>query len=74
MNAARRKELKRALEMLDAAKTILEQVAEEEQDAYDNLPESIQDSERGEQIYDNADTLSGYMDDLDDMMSAIEEM
>ncbi len=74
MNAARRKELKRALEMLDAAKSILEQVAEEEQDAYDNLPESIQDSERGEQIYDNADTLSGYMDDLDDMMSAIEEM
>ena len=74
MNAARRKELKRALEMLDAAKSILEQVADEEQDAYDNLPESIQDSERGEQIYDNADTLSGYMDDLDDMMSAIEEM
>ena len=74
MNAARRKELKRALEMLDAAKTILEQVAEEEQEAYDNLPEGIQDSERGEQIYDNADTLSGYMDDLDDMMSAIEEM
>lgn len=74
MNAARRKELKRALEMLDAAKTILEQVAEEEQEAYENLPEGIQDSERGEQIYDNADTLSGYMDDLDDMMSAIEEM
>ena len=74
MNAARRKELKRALEMLDAAKTILEQVAEEEQEAYDNLPEGIQDSEKGEQIYDNADTLSGYMDDLDDMMSAIEEM
>ena len=74
MNAARRKELKRALEMLDEAKTILEQVAEEEQEAYDNLPESIQDSEKGEQIYDNADTLSGYMDDLDDMMSAIEEM
>lgn len=74
MNAARRKELKRALDMLDAAKSILEQVAEEEQEAYDNLPEGIQDSERGEQIYDNADTLSGYMDDLDDMMSAIEEM
>ena len=74
MNAARRKELKRALEMLDEAKTILEQVAEEDQEAYDNLPESIQDSEKGEQIYDNADTLSGYMDDLDDMMSAIEEM
>lgn len=74
MNKARRKELAKALELLDAAKTILEQVAEEEQEAYDNLPESIQVSERGEQIYDNADTLGGYMDDLDDMMTVIEEM
>ena len=50
MNAARRKEIARALEKLDDVKTILEMVKEEEENAYENLPEGIQDSERGERM------------------------
>lgn len=48
MNKARRKELERAIELLEQAKEIIEAVTEEEQEAYDNLPESIQYGERGE--------------------------
>ncbi len=50
MNEDRRKRIEKIIEQLDSLR-------EEEQDAYDNLPESIQDSERGESMTDNVDNL-----------------
>lgn len=54
MNKQRRKELAEAIEklekaiaMLEEAKETVECVTEEEQEAYDNMPESLQCSERG---------------------------
>ena len=51
MNAARRKRLAEAVDMIASAKEIIEEVKEEEQEAFDNMPESLQGSERGEDIY-----------------------
>ena len=48
MNKARRKEIARAIELMDEAREILESVMDEEQEAFDNMPESLQCSERGE--------------------------
>lgn len=48
MNNKRRKELKEIIELIDQARLRLEAVADEEEEAYYNLPDSLQESERGE--------------------------
>lgn len=65
MNKLRRKEIAKAIELLERAREILEQVKDEEQDAFDNLPEGIQCSERGETMEDCIYTLEEFIDSLD---------
>lgn len=76
MNNPRRKEIRKALDLILEARIILEQVADDEQYAFDNLPEGIQYSERGEAIQENADrleevtyTLGEMEDELEDIIS-----
>lgn len=68
MNKARRKWLEDVSEKIAQAKEELEQIMDEEQEAYDNMPESIQESERGEQMYDNIDNLDTMVSDLEDIL------
>lgn len=63
MNAARRKIIDRALADLRA-------VQDEEQSAYDNLPESIQASSRGDEFQENIDALEEACSQLDQIISA----
>ena len=42
--------LAEAAELLEQARDILEEVKDEEQEAHDNLPESFQQGERGEEM------------------------
>lgn len=72
MNKLRRKSLAEViakLEELDSlrqeAMEMLQQVIDEEQEAYDNMPESLQYSERGEQLQEYIDSMQGVYDDLD---------
>ena len=51
--------------MIEQAQAILEEVTAEEQEAYDNLPEGIQASERGELMEEYIYTLEGFQDALD---------
>ena len=67
MNATRRKRIQEAIEQLDELKTIIEELHDEEQEAYDNLPESFQESERGE-------AMDAVADNLDSAMSSMEEV
>lgn len=55
-NAERRKALESIVDKLLELKDKLESIQSEE-DAYCNLPEGIQASERGESMSENADTL-----------------
>lgn len=57
MNAARRKRLQEALD-------IIIEVKEEEQEAFDNLPESFQEGERGELMQEAIDTLDNIESEL----------
>ena len=57
MNRIRRKSLRTILGQMDELSTVLETVKEalqdvlnEEQEAYDNLPEGLQDAEREQQM------------------------
>lgn len=74
MNKLRRKNLAEViskLEELDSlrqeAMEMLSSIIDEEQEAYDNLPESLQDSERGEQMQEYIDLMQGVADELDSL-------
>ena len=57
MNRERRKRLEKAVELLKQAMEIIENARDEEQEAVDNLPESIKDSECGENMESYIDLL-----------------
>lgn len=67
MNKTRRNQLKEAIKLLEHAMSVISAMADEEQEAFDNMPESLQDGERGEQMQD-------YISSLEDMSFSIEEL
>lgn len=69
MNNVRRKQLQTIIDMIETIKSSLEEVREAEDDAFNNLPESIQYSERGEKM----ETATYNMDDaIGDLETAID--
>ena len=66
MNSKRRKDIEKAVEFLYEAKSMLENLLEEEQNDFDNLPEGIQCSERGEKMEE-------YIGYIEDSISSIED-
>lgn len=73
MNNERRKRIKEACDKIWEATYILTEVKEEEEEAYYNLPEGIQMSERGEQMNDNVYTLDDAVSTLEDLETTLEE-
>ena len=74
MNKIRRKELASIvakLEALDALRLeineMLESVRDEEQEALDNMPESLQDGEKGQQMQEYIDTMADVLDELENL-------
>lgn len=74
MNKARRKKLGEAFDLVNSAKEILEDVREEEQEAYENLPESLQNSGKGEEMQNYIEMLEEAENYLDDANSVIEQI
>jgi hypothetical protein len=79
MNDARRKQLKaiktlgsQVEQLIEEMKSALVEVQEAEQDAYDNMPESFQNGERGEKAQAAIDAISNADSDLDDMVTSLE--
>lgn len=52
MNMKRRKRIEKAGRLLEELIEEIQALQEEEHDAYENMPESLRDSERGEAMYD----------------------
>ena len=74
MNKSRRKELRRIAEELEKLREDLDAVASEERDAYDNLPESLQESDRGcamEEAADELDDICSEMEELKDRIQSV---
>lgn len=65
MNKLRRKQIAEAIELIERAKEILEEVRDDEQEAFDNMPEIFQSSERGEAMEEYIYTLGEFLDALD---------
>lgn len=73
MNKERRQRLGDALVSLDEAIDIINEVRDDEQDAYDNMPDSLQMSSRGDAMMDAIDTLDGYIVEIENIEKTIEE-
>lgn len=74
MNKERRAKLVDLRERLTAIKAELEEVKDGEQDALDNMPENMQDGERGQQMAGNVeimDDVIDYLDQSDESLSSL---
>lgn len=74
MNNTRRAQLRKALGMIETAQSIIEEVKEQEQEAYDNLPEGLQESDRGRDIDENAYTLEMTLDEIETIVDSLYEI
>lgn len=74
MNKQRRNRLQKVIDKLEELKEEVSSICEEEQEAYDNMPEGLQDAERGQQIYENISNLEDREGDFDDLISYLEEV
>ncbi len=66
MNNKRRKELRRAIEIIETALDIVNQVKDEEEDSMYNYPENLQ----GTEIYE---TMEVAVDTMEEVASVIED-
>ena len=80
MNNARRKEIKNIInelydlkEKLETLKNDLESVCQDEDDCYNNLPESIMYSERGDEMSGNVDNMTNASDSIDSSLGELED-
>ena len=74
MNKQRRSRIERVISMLSDAYEELVSIRDEEQEAFDNLPEWIQESERGQSIEDCANELDDAVSELDGLISTINDI
>lgn len=73
MNKIRRKNLEDLRSRLCGLREAVESVMYEEQEAYDNLPESLQLSGTGDAMSDAIDTMRAAIDCLEEAESSLEE-
>lgn len=71
MNKVRRKRLTDAIAAIAEQLSNIEQIRDEEEQARENLPQSLQDSERGQEMALCIDTLEHQCSEIE---SALEEM
>lgn len=68
MNKARRKEIDSVIEVLEKAKEQLEVIRDDEQDYFDNMPESFQYAEKGEAAEEAISNLDYAIDQIDEVI------
>ena len=73
MNNARRKEIEKITADLEALKERIEWLQDEEQESFDNLPESIQYGERGDKMLSAIDNLGYAADNIQDCLDNLSE-
>lgn len=73
MNKVRRKEIERIFNILSECMTDLEAVRDEEEEALYNLPESLQESTKGDEMQENIDDLDNIVSNLSDVIDELEK-
>ena len=73
MNKDRRKRLQEAIDLIESARTIVEECRDEEEEYRDNMPENLQDSDKYYMADEAVDNLTSALESLEDVTSPIEE-
>lgn len=74
MNKERRAEITKAVSLMQDALGIIETVAGEEREYYDNMPEAMQGGEKGEKADEDAGNLEQAQSNLEEDISNLESM
>lgn len=74
MNKQRRNEIHDILSELQSIKTRLEMVQMNEELAFDNMPENLQYSMRGEESQEAIELMSSVVESLDEAISQLEDI
>ena len=74
MNKQRRTILSKVIDELQNALSQLETIQEEESEAFDNMPEGLQNSSKGSQIEENIDVLEAAVSNIEDVIDSLSEL
>lgn len=72
INNKRRQFLRSAIAYLDKASDMISDAMSDEQDAFDNMPEGLQESERGEAMETAIDNMDDAISKIDDAKECVE--
>lgn len=73
MNKARRKKIQELKDKLLDLLTEIEEIKDEEQEAFDNLPEPLQDGDKGTKMSEAIDNLDSAYSSLEEVAEYLEE-
>lgn len=74
MNKQKRKRLGEAFDLISQAEEILEEVKEEEEDSYENLPDGFRNGEKGEEMQSYIEMMDEAIGYVQDANSVIEQI
>lgn len=74
MNKARRQELYDVTSFLDDAIDRLEEIRDDEQDSFDNMPEGLQCSKTGDSMQDAMDKLDEFVRKIEGVKGEVSKM
>lgn len=73
MNKQRRKEIQEVIDQIADLKQTIEEINEQEEEYYNNMPEGIQDGQRGDMALRAIDCLEEAMGYLEDAEGSLNE-
>lgn len=74
MNKQKRKRLGEAFDLISQAEEILEEVKEEEEDSYENLPDGFRYGEKGEEMQSYIEMMDEAIEYVQNANSVIEQI
>lgn len=74
MNKNDRRQLGELVEKLDEIKCAIEEMRDDEECKFDNMPEGLQESERGEAMQEAIDNLESASSSLEDAIDYLNEI
>ena len=74
MNRERRKQIEDVINRLGELKEEVISICDEEREAYDNLPESVQAGEKGDAMEDNYIDLDSAACDIESVIDSLQEI
>lgn len=73
MNAKRRKEIEKIIATLEDARERISSLRDEEEEAFNNLPETLQDADKGLDMQAAYEALESADEGFDDILGYLEE-